>query len=79
MTVTVSEALLLRLLLEDRGRITSQNVSLSNTVTTNIGGGFVTKLDDLQLLFVNINVDIAVITKTCLHCDIVSNVLEITA
>ena len=55
-----------------------ENVSFSNTLTTNIGGGFVTKLDDLQLLFVNINVDIAVITKTWLYGDIVSNVLEMT-
>ena len=44
---------------------------------SNIRGGFVTKLDELQLLLVNNNVDVAVITETWLHDDIDSSMLEI--
>ena len=44
---------------------------------TNIHGGFLTKLDELQQLLVSNNVDIAVITETWLHDDIKSDILEL--
>ena len=44
---------------------------------SNIRGGFVSKLDELQLLFVSNNADIAAITETWLHDDIDSNMIEI--
>ena len=45
--------------------------------SSNIRGDFVTKLNELQLLFVSNNADNTVITETWLHDDIDSNMLEI--
>jgi len=44
---------------------------------TNIRGGFASKLDELQVLLSDNNVDIAVITETWLNDDIDANILQI--
>ena len=45
---------------------------------TNIRGGFASKLDELQVLLSDNNVDIAVITETWLNDDIDANILQAT-
>ena len=49
----------------------------SNVFIDKIRGGFASKLDELQVLLSDNNVDIAVITETWLNGDIDANILQI--
>ena len=49
----------------------------SNVFIDKIRGGFASKLDELQVLLSDNNVDIAVITETWLNDDIDTNILQI--
>jgi len=53
--------------------------SFSVFLLSNILGGFSSKLDELQALFDDSNINIAVLTEAWLHSDITSNMLHIPA